>query len=213
MAQVNLAQVVQNRESLAPDEDVAVITMHWRGAAPLEPDNSAEMDEPQRTNATSKISAFLTSLAALFPQEVTWESVVWYETFADGSNSGGRVQEEALGIQGTAVGGSLPPQVATSVSFRTAVRKNWGRFYLPTLATSAMQHDGRLTHAWADAIALSAAQELCDRGTNVTETLTVWSPTEKTHHDPQKVVVDDVLDIIRSRRFSATNYRAILDAG
>jgi hypothetical protein len=43
--------------------------------------------------------------------------------------------------------------------------------------------------------------------------LTVWSRVGWTHHDPQTIQVDNIADVIRSRRFSTPTYRSTAGAG
>lgn len=206
MSHVNLAQVVQDREGLSADEDVAIFTLHFRGAEPLAPDAPFDMDGPRRVNAGDKIRDFLTAIHAFIDMKVKFTEVRWYEVPADGSNAGPAIDLYPLNIQGTGSGGSLPPQVSTTVSLRTDKRKNWGRFYIPTLVSSTCDINGRLTEACGDAI-VQAASTMFDHGTGNETVGCVWSPTELTHHDPQEVAVDDVFDIIRSRRFSMAKTR------
>jgi hypothetical protein len=105
--------------------------------------------------------------------------------------------------------------VACSVTIRTDQRRHWGRFYLPSLGQAVLDSTtGRISTAFADQVA-AAAVLLTDRSNTSLghPTLTVWSRTGGTHHDPQSVAVDDVPDVIRSRRFKKPIYKKILAAG
>lgn len=207
MPDVNLAQVVFDREQLSPDEDVAIITMHWRGAEPGFPDNWAPMTSTERGNATQKIESAFQGIKARFTNKMSLREVRWYATHADGTPAGGAIEIQNVNMAFTGVDNALPPQVACSVTWKTDKRATWGRFYLPGLIQTQLAPNGRLLDSSADAIVAEMAG-LADRGSTVTETLTVWSKKEGTHHDPQVVQIDDVLDVIRSRRFSSTLYRS-----
>lgn len=211
--QINLAHVYCDRSALRANEDVAIFTCHWRGVAAGTPDDWITMDHAARQNATNKLRTFLDAIKAGIDGKFKFDRVRWYAV-PDSGPAGPAIEEIPFTpvVTGTAAGGCLPPQIACSVTFRTAVRKNWGRFYIPGLGMNTVGTDGALTSTWSDAIATAAAV-LTHRGASNTETLTVWSPTEQTRHDPQQVVVDDVLDVIRSRRFSSTLRRKIVAAG
>lgn len=167
-----------------------------------------DMDDNRRAAATTKITTFLTACKALWPSSVVWKHVYWYDTPDDGSNAGQRISDSVINVGGTAAGGPLPPQVACSMTWRTDQRKNWGRIYLPSIQQGAIDSQGSLQQTWMDTIA-NAGAAMSSRGGTNTETVCVWSTTELTHHDPQQVVVDDVLDVIRSRRYSSTLRRTI----
>jgi len=209
---VNLAQVVWDRELVRPDEDVAVMTMHWRHATPGLPDDDADMNGTNRDIATQKIINFLNSVMTFISNKYVAKEVRWYDVRKDALPVGPPLQVGPLGIAGTSANSALPPQVACSVTFKTAVRKNWGRFYLPGIQSGELAPQGYFLTPMLAQIA-DAARALTDRGGTVSETLCVWSPTEKTHHDPQLVMVDDVPDVIRSRRFSTTLHRETRSCG
>lgn len=200
------------RSDWRASEDDAIITMHWRSADPAGGDSGDDMTTNTRDNVVSKITGFLDTCLPLLTTKMTPSRAVFYEV-PDVAGRVERIDEYPIGVGAGGSGADpLPPQVACSVTFRTDKRKNWGRFYLPGLTISTLDADGSLESGAMDQIA-TAAQQMCDRGGLNTETLCVWSPTEKTHHDPQQVVVDDIYDIIRSRRFRAPLRRAIKDAG
>lgn len=208
---VNLVQIVADRSTLRPNEDVAVMTCHWRGAVVGLPDDLADMDAGRRANARDKIVTFLNAIKPYCNTRIKWRHLYWYEAGLPPGTPSPRIDEHSITVDGTG-SAPIPPQISCSVTFRTAVRKNWGRFYIPGMALSTLGPNGEYTNATVDAICVAAAV-LTNRGGSQTETLTVWSPTEGTHHDPQQVEVDDVPDVIRSRRFSSTLYKKIVAAG
>lgn len=212
MGHVNLAQVVVDRELVRPDEDVAVMTMHWRAAQVAGPDDGTPMNGTDRDIATQKIINFINSIATFISNKYEFKEVRWYDVRTDSLPVGPPLQVGPLGIKGASANSALPPQVACSVTFKTALRKNWGRFYIPGIQSGELAPQGYFLTPMLAQIA-DAAAALTDRGGTVQQTLTVWSPTEKTHHDPQIVQVDDVPDVIRSRRFSSTLHRETRNAG
>lgn len=60
-----------------------------------------------------------------------------------------QLAETVVSLVGTAVGSSLPPDVALVVSLRTALanRRGRGRFYLPALAAASLATDGKVAAA------------------------------------------------------------------
>lgn len=201
MGHVQLAQIVFDRDALSPDEDVAVITQHWRGAEADVPDSIIDMDETRRSSAVDKIMAMLNGIQNRITNKLALREIRWYDTAPLGQGPGPAVAVYPRTFSGTAVDSALPPQVALSITWRTDLRKNWGRYYLPGFCSPSLTPTGRCLSSVLDQVE-AATSPLADRGSTVEETLTVWSPTEQTHHDPQTLQIDDIFDVIRSRRFT-----------
>ena len=100
----------------------------------------------------------------------------------------------------------MPHQIAVSVTERTPVRKRWGRFYLPGIAKSQVSLAGAIgtaaTAAFADAF--EDFYGTCYANEHIP---VVWSPTVKRAYAVTMVQVDNVLDVIRSRRMDAPTDR------
>lgn len=114
----------------------------------------------------------------------------------------------AAPVYGTGTAGLHPPQVACSITFRTAVRKSWGRTYLPFNGGS-LSTQGRLTSTATTAIA-TAASTLVTAAAAADFHLVVTSLRLSTALNVEKVEVDDVTDIVRRRRWKHTLIRTIL---
>jgi hypothetical protein len=112
---------------------------------------------------------------------------------------------------GTNSSGALPPQVATSVTFKTAQRLRWGRYYLPHPARNTLSDKGSINVDFADAL-LAGTHELTRRDGNGA-CLTVFSHKYWDHQDPEFIQVDDIFDVIRRRRYSRPVFRQTLPAG
>ena len=118
-------------------------------------------------------------------------------------------------VAGTSSSNPLPPQVAVAVTEIAGAKPYWGRFYLPAPVDSNLDQYGRIltasAGAWADATdtlyqALKTAglhpvvyrRELPEREKTNGATLPA---RDATAWDVEKIQIDDIFDVIRSRRF------------
>lgn len=122
-------------------------------------------------------------------------------------------------VVGTYVGQDLPPQVALSVTEVTPasytvedvegvgaqIRNRWGRFYLPAPATNTM-FQGWVDSAFAEAVA-TAVQTFYDTCAAAQLVPVMYSPTTGSAWSITDIHVDDIWDVIRSRRFTTPNSR------
>jgi hypothetical protein len=198
---VDLVMMRFDRQTLSPQEDPAIITMHARGVTAALPDDLFPMDDAARTNFATKLDAFWTAIRVGMSDKYQLIDYRFYALPAAAGQPMGapdKVITKNL-FAGSATDG-IASQVAVSVTWITDKRATWGRFYLPGIAINKFGAS-RIDTAWCDTIA--NASRSGNGGT-----LTVWSHKEWTHHDPQFVQVDDVPDVIRSRRLRSTHYRA-----
>jgi hypothetical protein len=120
-------------------------------------------------------------------------------------------------VAGTAVGDPmLPPQTAVTVTevipstfvvedvegVGAQTRNRWGRFYLPAPAASALS-DGRISATFMTDFA-DATQALYNGLVADGFPVVVYSPTIGHAWSVDEIHVDDVFDVIRSRRFRNT---------
>jgi hypothetical protein len=111
-------------------------------------------------------------------------------------------------MAGTSAATALPPQVATTLTFRTAVRRSWGRTYIPGLTTSHLTSEGGLANAKVDALA-TATNTLVHTANDADFPLVVTSVHLNAVLNCEATEVDDVLDIQRKRRYKHYQYRVI----
>jgi hypothetical protein len=211
VASFNLVQAVFDRELLSADEDVAVCTMHIREAVSSAPDVLPITDQGRQAFA-NKWFNFWDAINEYVTDKVECRELRFYDVpDTPGIDMGDPVKISSIATKGTATSQPMPPQCAVSVTWRTSARLRWGRFYLPGVVSAHLDTSGRLDVATCDAIA-NAAHLLTDRsGTG--GVLTVFSRKHWNHSDPELIQVDDIVDIIRRRRFSQPHYRATLPAG
>lgn len=109
---------------------------------------------------------------------------------------------------GTMVTQVLPPQVAMSVTFKTALRRHWGRIYVPGPCLTSESAPGRIAGATRTAIA-GATDALFDSCSGADFSPMVYSPTKRRAYSIEAVQMDDVFDVIRRRRMKTTTARTI----
>jgi hypothetical protein len=198
---VDLVQVVFDRSQLNPQEDVAILTMHCRGVQAGLPDVLNPMDDTNRGNFAGKLDTWWTAVKAYVCSKYTLREYRFYALPDSlGLPMGPPDKIVTKGINGVSAPPPMPSQVALSVTFKTDQRKQWGRFYIPGIVNSNLDNNGRFVAAMTGTIA-NATKGLTDRNGSGA-CLTVWSRTQWTHHDPQTIQVDDIPDVIRSRRLS-----------
>jgi hypothetical protein len=152
-----------------------------------------------------------TSLGGMIPNEVRLVEHRWY-AFGPGvaaPNPPVRVTTLATPIQGT---GTViqPHQVSSTITFRTSLRRHWGRIYLPIYASTAnIVAGGQLSSGAVDAIASAGSSYIKSGNANGLAPV-IWDRNRKSALGVTSVEVDSVPDIIRRRRPRQTNYRKIL---
>lgn len=109
----------------------------------------------------------------------------------------------------TAVGGgTVMPQQASSITFRTGARRNWGRTYLP-LGSAGLTSAGRLGNTAVDAITTTMNGMVTTLATGDFHLVVVSKPLSSSLNVEQ-VEVDNVPDVIRRRRFKRSTYKKLL---
>lgn len=184
------------------DLNIAVTTHHWFWEH--EEPTTADDFEP----IEAKFDAFFASLSNYVGKQLWVRGYRWTKMKDNGEGPDGpshRAVTRSLNPTSSSVDNTTP-QVACSVTEMTSVRRRWGRFYLPWPGASRINGvSGRFAADFVDAIATNAA--------------TLYEPIEgdwrpvvygaPSPHilDVESIRVDDVPDIIRSRRWRQSTYR------
>lgn len=117
-----------------------------------------------------------------------------------------------VNVAGTGVADTMPPQVAQTTTFRTGVRRSWGRTYLPAMTIGAADGGtGKCAVSVVDELA-NAAGALLASAVAHDFPLVVTSKHLNAVLNVEAVEVDDLFDVIRRRRWKQTTYRKILTA-
>jgi hypothetical protein len=175
------------------------------------------------------------ALGPYYPPETKLAEYLWradgpaFKPFGAALSPTVRVVPRAIAGAG-AVGNVLPPQVATSVtevteaSFlvhgvgvpgdavgtgRTQRRNRWGRFYLPATSTGWLS-DGRIqpTHCSELSALVKTWYNACVAAHIIP---VMYSPTTGNAWSVIAVHVDDIVDVVRSRRYVTPTTRASND--
>lgn len=215
--------VVWRRETFGgPVQDVAMCTFHLMNLTGGAPD--ATWTTGDYTAAEALFDTWWTAILSRFNNSLQLAEYVWR---ADGpafkphgSSLAPTLRRVARSVPGTNVQSPLPPQVAMSVTEVTAakftvedvegagtqLRNRWGRFYLPAPALD-QTNSGRFTSAACTAV--SNATKTLYNGLRAADLIPVmYSPTTGNSWSVDELHVDDICDVIRSRRYVTPLTRA-----
>lgn len=191
--------------SATVEDDLAQFSMHHLNITDGNVDNS--WTPADITNLHARYIALANGLRAE-QDNFTVISKMTYHEFVAGDPPGPAVQTFDMGaLSGTKSGGALPPQCACSVTLKTAHRRHWGRVYVPGLTTDSIDGWGRMKPADADILATVFGNHVADCSSNDFPVV-IYSEAAMSAMEVGQVQVDDVVDIIRRRRFKTTNYYA-----
>jgi len=195
---VRRCQVVYTRSPPGSTEDVAVTThdfMNITGGNPDDTWNSADF-----ASVEARLDTFFNAIKAELANIYTISQYRWYR-IGPGigtPNPPVRITTKAIVGTGTTV---LPPQMAISVTERTPVRKEWGRFYIPCLQRNSVDTaTGRISSTTQGAIS-TAAGALYQGAAADDFAPVVFGKARNKVYTVEKVQVDDLFDVIRRRRW------------
>lgn len=162
------------------------------------------------TQCETALDAFFTALVNYWSTGYKLTTYNWYRVGEGVTKPNPAVRQLAKGtpIVGTSAGHLASPQTACSITFRTAVRRSWGRTYLPAPQLSG-NTAGVITTGNVDAIA-GAANTLAVALAANDFYLVVTSKKLHAALNVERVEVDDVLDVIRRRRWKSSTYKKLL---
>jgi hypothetical protein len=185
-----------------PTADTAITTHHFE--VPITPPTQADLDAFR-----SAWGAFWLAIRGQISNNLTQNETRFYNV-PPGPNPvvGDPIDVDIEDEPGTATSQRLPPQVAISVTEETAIRRRWGRFYLPGLTEAAVNAEGRVETGTVDTIA-NAAHTMYEAMRTSGREFAVHRRTDGSYQLVRQIRVDNVFDIIRRRRHSVTTYRSI----
>jgi hypothetical protein len=159
------------------------------------------------TQCETALDAFWTAVKSRFPDELHLRGYRWYRLGPGATPPEPAVRTVSRDVAGTSTSAPLPQQVGSTLSWRTGIRKRWGRSYLPSLNTSELGGDGNYLSGTVDALA-NAANTLIGALAANDFKLVVYSPTLERAYAVEHVVVDSIPDIQRRRRIHGSGYKA-----
>lgn len=161
------------------------------------------------TDLEAALSTWWTAAKVWVAGDTVLDQIRWYRvgTGVVPPNPAERVT--TIGVGGSATGTKLPPQIASSLTLQTARRRNWGRTYLPSLTTAALDSDGSFKSTFVDDEA-NALNTLAGTAATKQFYLGVTSNRAGSFFAAESIRVDDIADVIRRRRFKRGAYHKIL---
>jgi hypothetical protein len=206
---VRRAILVIDRTAALAGADPAEMHLDWLNFTSGSPDDSWITSD--FTTCEAAITTWFSALAPYITSAYKLSFINWYRAGVAVGTPNPVIRSTAVSIPGTGAGTGAPPQVACSITFRTAVRKSWGRTYVPlgNLAASNITGSGLITNAMVDAIAAATNTMVTSQASN-DFALVVTSLRLSASLNVEHVEVDNMLDVIRRRRYRAATYKKIL---
>jgi hypothetical protein len=192
------------------DREKGMFGIHWINLTSGEIDTS--WITADFTSVESAVQALFSSNAGMFSNQVRLVEHRWYRFGPSIGAPNPPVRVTTLGtpLAGTATSAWIH-QVGCTVTLRTALRRHWGRIYLP-IADLNFGANGQGTAADVDGIAAAARTMLLAPGTAQGVTPIVWDRARKIGFGVTAIEVDSVPDIQRRRRPRTVFYRKIYTA-
>jgi hypothetical protein len=205
---VRRATLVFDRSSYSPADDDMTMHFDFLNFTSGAPDDTWTAGD--YTTLESALQTWWTATKAYSDPKTKLREIRWHRAGAGITppNPAERVFILTTMDPGTGTAGLAVPQVACSITFRTAVRRSWGRTYLPFNGLQPTVQ-GRLGNSTVDAIA-TATQTLVTTAAAADFALVVSAVRLNAALVVERIEVDDVLDIIRRRRWKHTGYRKML---
>lgn len=197
-------------------EDVATFALHFTVNAGVSPATDTALDAADAAVVETALGTFYTSLKTKISDSWTLRDYTWRNFGASFPRDVNGVTKYSpvwrtttVGVLGTASGQRLPDQTAATVTWMTSSRQHWGRVYVPALTVTALTTYGKLTQAtYVDNVCTyfhTLFNDLNDNARSINAV--VWSPKYRAALSIRELQMDNVADVIRSRRPKFGTYR------
>jgi hypothetical protein len=203
---VRRASLRYSRAGMGPGEDVLVTHMDFLNLTGGEPDDSWTAGDFALLEAA--ISDWDTAIKAHRLASVVFDQIRWYRIGKGSPVPNPPVRITEVNTAGTSTS-PLPPQTCMTVTLRPAARKQWGRMYLNFGNANGLTSIGALATGYVDLVANATASCFQVAQEGGFEPV-VYSPTRGKAYTIEKLQVDDIPDVIRSRRFDLPTYKKII---
>lgn len=186
------------------NEDVAVMHFDFINYTGGNPDDS--WITADYVALETALNAWWTTTKAFCANNVTLKEYRWYRVGSGivAPNPAARIT--ANGVAGTVTTAMLPPQCSLSLSFHTAIRRSWGRTYLPGITTVSMTDNGMFSSTEVDQLA-AALNTLITAAAAQDFQLVVISKPLNAALAVEQIAIDNVVDVIRRRRWEHATYK------
>lgn len=187
-------------------DDVAVTHIDFMNLTSGSPDDTWTTTD--FTDLESIIAAWWTAQSSYHPSTLTFDEIRWYRVGTGITPPNPAVRIHPVAVAGSAGSESLPPQVAATITLKTAARKNWGRLYLPHLTEGVNVAPGiigpgpcaTIADNFATLVTASAAKDMH---------VGVLSHVAGSWLALEQIQVDNVFDVIRSRRWRNASQKEV----
>lgn len=203
---VRRAQLVFSRATQVPAQDAVTTHLDFLNLTNGSPDDT--WTDADFVELETLLLAYVQGLAATIPVSVVFDQIRWYRVGPGVLPPNPAVRIFEANFAGSAAN-SLPPQIAASVTLKTVPRRQWGRMYLPLMGQSALSPTGRFSNSAIDGVGL-LTRTLFDGAVGVEKPPVVYSPRRGKAYTVETVQIDNVPDVIRSRRFNEKTYASII---
>jgi hypothetical protein len=199
---VRRAQIVWKRVNQTPAQDAIVSHFDFLNITNGEPDDT--WTDADFTSLEDDISVFLATMAPFWHTTVFADQIRWYRVGAGVLPPNPAVRIKEIEISGGAAS-SAPPQVCMTSTYRTVPRRQWGRSYWPFNNVTSFTPDGRIVSATVDSIG-TALNNLFTEATNAQFLPVITSERRGKAYTVERIQVDNVPDVIRSRRVNESTH-------
>ena len=159
------------------------------------------------------ITPNLTAYATLWHPSTVLDQYRWYKLGPGIPTPNPPVRITEVNVPGTSSATRLPPQCSATITDRSGVRLEWGRKYIPLDNSGALvAGTGRLSTTVVDLLA-QQADSLYSAAAAADFLPVVYGKARQKTYSIESVQVDDVVDIIRRRRWDAPVYKVRIPAG
>jgi len=200
---VRRAQLVFTRETLAPPQDAMTTHCDFLNLTNGSPDDT--WTDADFTAIESQMSQWIAELEPFMHTSVLWHEVRWYRVGPAITPPNPAIRVVQASQNGNATT-ALPPQVAASVTLKTVPRRQWGRMYLPLTGQTVLSATGRFLPANVTTVGQST-DAFFQSVIALDFHPVIFSEVRGKAYAVEEVQVDDVPDIIRSRRFNEATFK------
>lgn len=205
---VRRASIVWDRSVASTGDDVALTHFDFLNVTGGDPDDT--WIDSDYTTLEGYLNTWASSMAIFIHPSIKTREIRWYR---HGPGLVAPLPAERVTPfvhAGSDAGYMTPPQCASTITFRTSVRRSWGRTYLPGISSNhIVSSSGRLTSAYVDGVA-GYAKNLSDSAASSDFLLVVTSNRLDAVLNAEHVEVDDNVDIQRRRRWDKPTYSKIV---
>lgn len=145
------------------------------------------------------LDTWWTNVKDNYDDDLHWRGGRWHRIGQGVGTPNPQVREFIRDVAGSSSAGNLPGQVSSTISFHTALRRRWGRTYLPAPHLNTLQLNGRFTSTFLNDV-IAATDTLLAGAAAADFKPVVWSQVQQAFYGVRTIVMDDVPDIIRRRR-------------